>query len=145
MNRRRRVTRLISRMVATLAIGALAGYLVPMVQRDLAPKQEVQAVVPESPVARQFINAFTSDDQAVLTSMGIAADIKLRASRFKAEFTRVDVPVHLGSYVGGGFSLHSYASHVIRNDGTEDVLSWRVATGGGQAALIPPPTTIEDP
>ena len=145
MNRRRRVTRLISRMVATLAIGALVGYLVPMVQRDLAPKQEVQTVVPESPVGRQFINAFTSDDQAVLTSMGVTADIKLRASRFKAEFTRVDVPVHLGSYVGGGFSLHSYASHVVRNDGTEDVLSWRVATAGGQAGLILPPNTIEDP
>jgi len=145
MNRRRRATRWVSRAVATLAVGALVGYLVPMVQRDLAPKQEVQAVVAESPVSREFINAFTADDQTVLTNMGISADIKLRASRFKAEFTRVDVPVHLGSFVGGGFSLHSYASHVVRLDGTEDILSWRVATAGGQAILILPPSTIEDP
>jgi hypothetical protein len=145
MRRRRQVIRWISRAIATMAVGALLGFLVPMVARDLTPKPEVQAVVPESPVSRQFIDAFTADDQGVLTNMGISADVKLRASRFRAEFSRVDRPVHLGSFVGGGFSLHAYAAHVVRQDGTEDLLSWRVATAGGQAILIFPPTTIEEP
>ena len=70
--------------------------------------------------------------------MGVAADAKLRASRFRAQFARVDVPVHLGSYVAGGFSLHAYAAHVVLTDGTEGPASWRVATAGGQAALITP-------
>lgn len=128
-----------------MAIGALLGFLVPTIASDLSPKPEAELLTAESPVARQFINAFTADDQTVLTSMGVAADAKLRASRFRAQFARVDVPVHLGSYVAGGFSLHAYAAHVVLNDGTEEIRSWRVATAGGQAALITPPTTIEEP
>lgn len=137
--------RWLSRAVATVAVGGLLGFLVPTVITDLTPKPEVEAVAAESPVGRQFINAFTADDQAALTSMGIAADVKLRASRFRADFARVDVPVHLGSYVAGGFTLHAYAAHVVRPDDTEDLLSWRVATAGGQVFLIYPPSTIEAP
>ena len=137
--------RWLSRAVATVAVGGLLGFLVPTVITDLTPRPEVEAVAGESPVGRQFINAFTADDQAALTSMGIAADVKLRASRFRADFARVDVPVHLGSYVAGGFTLHAYAAHVVRPDDTEDLLSWRVATAGGQVFLIYPPSTIEAP
>jgi len=118
---------------------------VPTIQSDLAPKPEAEPRTTESAVARQFINAFTADDQGVLTSMGVAADAKLRASRFRAQFARVDVPVHLGSYVAGGFSLHAYAAHVVLPNGTEEIRTWRVATAGGQAALITPPNTIEEP
>ena len=137
--------RWLSRAVATVAVGGLLGFLVPTVITDLTPRPEVEAVAAESPVGRQFINAFTADDQAALRSMGIAADVKLRASRFRADFARVDVPVHLGSYVAGGFTLHAYAAHVVRPDDTEDLLSWRVATAGGQVFLIYPPSTIEAP
>jgi hypothetical protein len=145
MPRRRRWFRRISRGIATIAIGALLGFLVPTVARDLSPQPEAELKVTESPVARQFIDAFTADDQSVLTAMGVPADAKLRASRFRAQFARVDVPVHLGSYVAGGFSLHAYAAHVVLADGTEDLRTWRVATAGGQAALITPPGTIEEP
>jgi hypothetical protein len=145
MRRRRKYIRWVTRAGATLAIGALIGFLVPTVVTDLSPQPEAEAVVAESPVARQFINAFTADDQGALTSMGIAQDVKLRASRFRSDFQRVDVPIHLGSYVAGGFSLHAYASHVVRQDGSDDLLSWRVATAGGQVILIYPPGTIEEP
>lgn len=145
MHRRRIWARRISRGIATIAIGALLGFLVPTVARDLSPQAEAEPRIAESPVARQFINAFTADDQGVLTSMGVPADAKLRASRFRAQFARVDVPVHLGSYVAGGFSLHAYAAHVVLADGTEEIRSWRVATAGGQAALITPPASIEEP
>ena len=137
--------RWLSRAVATVAVGGLLGFLVPTIVSDLTPAPEVASVAAESPVGRQFINAFTADDQAALTSMGLAADVKLRASRFRADFARVDVPVHLGSYVAGGFTLHAYAAHVERPDGTADLLSWRVATAGGQVFLIYPPSTIEAP
>ncbi len=129
-----------------MGVGALMGFLVPTIQRDLSPQPEaVQPRIAESPVGRQFINAFTADDQNVLTSMGVSADAKLRASRFRAQFARVDIPVHLGSYVAGGFSLHAYSAHVVMPDGSEEIRSWRVATAGGQAALITPPGTIEEP
>ena len=143
MTRRRRVVRWTMRALATVAVGGFLGFLVPTVVRDLTPQPEVQAVVAESPAARQFINAFTADDQGALTALGIPADVKLRASRFRSDYQRIDVPVHLGSYVAGGYSLHSYASHVVRADGSEDLLSWRVATAGGQAILILPPNPIE--
>lgn len=145
MRRRKRVTRFVVRGFATVAIGGFLGFLIPTVYTDLAPKEEVLARVPESPVARQFINAFTADDQGVLTQMNISADVKLRASRFRADFARVDPPVHLGSYVSGGFTLHAYAAHAVAPDGTESTLGWRVATAGGEIFLIPPPGQIEEP
>ena len=145
MRRRRQWIQRATRVIATISVGALLGFLVPTIQSDLAPKPEAEPRTTESAVARQFINAFTADDQGVLTSMGVAADAKLRASRFRAQFARVDVPVHLGSYVAGGFSLHAYAAHVVLPNGTEEIRTWRVATAGGQAALITPPNTIEEP
>lgn len=137
--------RRITRIVATVAIGAMLGFLVPTFIDDYTPEPEVQARVAESPVARQFINAYVLDDTATLDAIGAAADDKLQAARFRAEFGRVDAPVHLGSYVGGGFSLHAYAAHVVRPDGTEDTLSWRVVTSGGQAFLVDPPSAGQKP
>jgi hypothetical protein len=145
MRRRRRVTRFLLRGIATAAIGGFIGFLVPTVYTDLTPKSEVLERAPESPVARQFINAFTADDQAALTAMNISSDVKLRASRFRADFARVDVPVHLGSYISGGFSLHAYAAHAVTAEGEETTLGWRVATAGGEIFLIPPPGQIEPP
>ena len=67
----------------------------------------------------------------------------MRASRFRAEFARVDAPIHLGSFVGGGYTVHAYGVHVVRPDGTDDTLSWRVVTAGGQVGVLLPPSPIE--
>lgn len=143
MRRRRIWVRRIGRIGGTVAIGLLIGFLIPTMVHDMSPKPEVQASVPEAPLARQFINAFIADDSAVLDSLHIALDIKNRAARFRADFARVDAPVHLGSYVGGGYTVHAYGIHVVRQDGSEDTLSWRVVTSGGQVGLILPPNPIE--
>ena len=143
MRRRRSVVRWISRAVATVAVGGLLGFLVPTVIADLSPQPEVEAVVAESPVARQFITAFIADDQATLQSMGAAAEITARAAKLHAEYLRVDPPIHLGSYNAGSISLHTYAAHVLTADGNEDLLSWRVISRGGRATLVLPPNPIE--
>jgi hypothetical protein len=143
MRRRRSVVRWISRAVATVAVGGLLGFLVPTVIADLSPQPEVEAVVAESPVARQFITAFIADDQATLQSMGAAAEITARAARLKAEYIRIDPPVHLGSYNAGSISFHTYAAHVLTVDGAADLLSWRVISRGGRATLVLPPNPIE--
>ena len=146
MRRRRRIIRWVTRSVATGAIGLFLGFLIPTVIADLSPKPAIEGTaVPESPVARRFIDAFTADDQLVLTELNIAADVKLRASRFRAEFARVDEPVHLGSFVAGGLTLHAYTAHAVNLDGTETLLGWRVATAGGEVGLISPPGLIEEP
>lgn len=147
MRRRRRITRFIVRGVATAAIGGFLGFLVPTVIADLSPQPTIEeTAVPESPVARQFINAFAADDQDTLTALGVPSDVKLRATRLRADFSRVDPPVHLGSYLGGGGqTLHSYAAHAVQGDGTETTLGWRVVTAGGQAFWIVPPGSIEQP
>lgn len=137
--------RRITKAVATVAIGAMLGFLVPTFVADYSPKPEVQARVAESPVARQFIDAYVHDDTATLDAMGVAAATKLQAARFRAEFARVEEPVHLGSYVGGGFTLHAYAAHVVLPDGSEDLRGWRVATSGGQAFLVDPPSDGQKP
>ena len=147
MRRRRRVIRFITRALATGLIGAFLGFLVPSVYNDLAPSPAVEetASVPESPLARHFIDAFTADNQEALTAMGVGAELKLRATRFRADFARVDHAVHLGSYLAGGFTLHAYAAHAVQQDGTDTTLAWRVATGGGEIVLITPPGLIEEP
>jgi len=142
--RRRRIwVRRISRGIATIAIGALLGFLVPTIISDLSDKPEVEAIVAESPVARQFITAFITDDQGTLQRMGAPAEITARAAKLKAEYVRVDPPVHLGSYNAGGISLHTYAAPVLAIDGTENLLSWRVISRGGRATLVLPPSPIE--
>jgi hypothetical protein len=139
MRRTRRWFRRLAAAFATVAIGAMLGYLVPTVIADYTPKQEVQAQVAESPVARAFIRAFVSDDQATLDDLGVPAQVKLRATSFKTDLASIDQPVHLGSYIGGGFSLHSYAAHARDPEGKDVMLSWRVITAGGQILLLDPP------
>jgi hypothetical protein len=143
MRRTRRWFRRLAAAAATVAIGAMLGYLVPTIIADYSPKPELQAqsVVAESPVARTFIRAFVNDDQATLDSLGVAAPVKLRATSFKTDLASIDQPVHLGSYIGGGFTLHSYAAHAKDAQGADVMLSWRVVTGGGgQIALVDPPS-----
>jgi hypothetical protein len=146
MRRRRLWLRRVTRAVATVSVGALLGFLVPTIAADLTPRPVAEiARVSESPVAREFIDAYTSDDQAALERLGVDADVKLRASRYRSEFERVDPPVHLGSYVGSGFTVHGYASTVVDSTGKPGLLSWRVATVAGRAFVIQPPGRIEAP
>ena len=146
MRRRRVWLRRLTKAAATVVVGAMLGFLVPSVLADMNAKPEVQAQSAESPVARQFITAFVADDQATLDLLQIGADTKAKASRFKAEYVKVDPPVHLGSWIiGGGLTLHAYAAHVVDQSGVEDQLAWRVATGAGSVGLIDPPASTTTP
>jgi hypothetical protein len=146
MPRRRVWTRRFLRGSATLAIGALIGFLVPSIIADFTAEPEVQARTAESPVARQFMTAYVADDQATLDLLGTSAAVKAKAARFKAEYVQVDPPIHLGSWVvGNGATLHAYAARVVDNTGAEDQLAWRLVTGAGQVQLIDPPPSIQTP
>ena len=147
MTRRRVWVRRLFRGVGTLAIGALLGFLIPTISADLTPEPEVaQARVAESPVAREFIDAFVADDQPTLTALAVNAELINRATRFKAEYTQVDRPVHLGSWtVNGGVTLHAYSARVIDSQGVEDQLAWRVATAAGSVGIIDPPGQVTTP
>ena len=137
--------RRLTKVVATMAIGAMLGFLVPTFVADYAPKPDVQARVPESPVARAFIDAYVRNDTATLDALGAPAADKLQAARMPAAFIQVGAPVHLGSWVGGGFTLHAYAAHTVAKDGTEGLRSWRIITAGGQVAIVDPPSDQEKP
>jgi len=146
MQRRRIWMKQITRAIATVAVGALIGFLVPTVSADFTAKPAVQAQTNESPVARSFIDAYVSDDQVTLDRMGASADTKQKAARFKAEYAKVDPPVHLGSWViQNGITLHGYSAHVVDSAGQESQLAWRVFTSAGQAALIDPPPSVQTP
>jgi hypothetical protein len=146
MGRRGVWRRRLSRAVATLVIGGLLGFLVPTIVADFTTKPEAQARTAESPVARQFITAYVADDQATLQLLGTNAATKAKSARVKAEYLKVDPPVHLGSWViGGGASLHAYAADVVDNEGMRDQLAWRVITGGGAVQLIDPPPRTQTP
>jgi hypothetical protein len=47
----------------------------------------------EMPLARQFINAFVTDDATTLDTLGTSIDMKQRASRFLSDYARVDAPI----------------------------------------------------
>ena len=144
MRRRRVWLRRVGRAVGTVAIGALLGFLIPTIVTDMSaqaggPGQRRR--VPARAPVHQRLHRRRPD--APSTACSVRTDIKLRASRFRAEFARVDAPIHLGSYVGGGYTVHAYGIHVVRPDGTEDTLSWRVVTRGGQVGVLLPPSPIE--
>ena len=143
MRRRRKWVRRIGRVGGTVAIGAMLGFLVPTIIAEYQPKPEIQAQVDESPLAREFITAYVTDDQNALERLGASADVRLRASRLPTDFAKVDPPVHLGSFVSSGLALHAYTTHVIMPDGSQDLIGWRVVTAGGQVGLIMPPSPIE--
>ena len=146
MRRRRVWRRRLGRAGATLAIGGLIGFLVPTITQDLSSEPETQSRTAESPVARQFITAYVADDQSTLDLLGVPAAVKAKSARVKAEYVKVDPPVHLGSWViGNGLSLHAYASHVVDNSGADDQLAWRVATQAGRVELIDPPPSVQTP
>jgi hypothetical protein len=146
MRRRRVWVRRLTRVTGTVAIGAMLGFLVPTVMAELSTKPAVETRTAETPVARLFINAYVADDQATLDLLRMSAEVKAKAARFKAEYVKVDPPVHLGSWiVGGGLTLHAYASHVVDRTGQEDQLAWRVATGAGSVGLIDPPASVQTP
>jgi hypothetical protein len=139
-------TRRLTRAAATVAVGALAGFLVPTIAADFTTKPQVQAQTNESPVARAFIAAYVSDDQVTLDRMGATADTKQKSARFKAEYQKVDPPVHLGSWIiNGGITLHGYAAHVVDAQGQDGQLAWRVFTAAGQVSIIDPPPSVQTP
>ena len=124
MRRRRVWVRRLKRATATVAIGGLLGFLVPKMIADFTVQPTVQARTAESAVARQFITAYVTDDQATLDLLDTSAAVKAKSARFKAEYLKVDPPVHLGSWViSNGATLHAYAAHVVDNAGTDDQLA----------------------
>ena len=131
-----------------MAIGGFLGFLVPTVISDLFPTPQAEvdrAAVPESILAREFIDAFTADDQQKLTDLGFSSAVKLRASQLRADYARVDLPVHLGSYLAGRTTLHAYAAHAVRYDGTDAMLGWRFISSGASFAIIWPANEVEAP
>ena len=81
-----------------------------------------------------------------LPAAAVPAAVKAKSARVKAEYIKVDAPVHLGSWViGNGLSLHAYASHVVDNAGADGQLAWRVATQAGRVELIDPPPSVTTP
>lgn len=141
MGRRRKITRFLIRGTATVAIGGFLGFLAPTVVNDLFPTEQAEmdrVFVPESLIARQFIDAFTADDQQKLTELGFSSAVKLRASELRSGYARVDVPVHLGSYLAGRTTLHAYAAHAVRYDGTDEMLGWRFVSSGASFGIIWP-------
>ena len=147
MQRRGVWRRRIGRGVATVAVGGLLGFLVPKVMADFAPTPAAQTgMATESPLARKLIDAYAGDDQETLKAMGAPAAMQAKASRFKAEYQKVDRPVYLGSWVvAGGQTVHAYSAHVLDNMGREDQLAWRVVTLAGSVGLLDPPPSVTTP
>jgi hypothetical protein len=147
LDRRKVWFKRLSTGVVTLAVGGLAGFLVPAVSIDISPKAPT-ILSPDavSPVAREFFVAYVHDDQAALDRLQARAETKAKAARFKAEYATVDQPIHLGSWVvGGGVTLHAYASRVVDASGTESQLAWRVLTVAGSVGIIDPPPSVTTP
>jgi hypothetical protein len=130
-----------------VGVGALLGFLVATVAADFTAKPQVESgQALESPVARSFIDAYVTDDQTMLDRFGASAETKQNSARFKAEYAKVDPPIHLGSWnIGGGITVHGYASHVVDRNGQDDQLAWRVLTLAGSAAIIDPPPSTQTP
>lgn len=147
--RRRRWTRRVGAVLGTLSLGAILGFLVPTVIAEYTPRQDGQSgqlATPtantELPVARAFINAFVTNDQAKLRAIGADEVDAVKANDLASQVTEISPPVLLGSIGAAGVSIQAYASSVTLNDGTRTILSWRVLTSSGRATLILPPQAL---
>jgi hypothetical protein len=142
--RRRRWIRRVRAIAGTVALGGLLGFLVPTVISDFSPRTD--AVIPtsdESPIAREFIDAFVRNDQPRLRQLGANEMESAMANSLASSVAKVGPPVLLGVKALPGFSMQAYASPVVLADGSQSVLSWRVWMFGGLPALIPPPKPLD--
>ena len=151
MQLRRRLRR-VGAIVGTIAIGGLLGFLVPTVVAEYspAPQQQQQpqtrsmaASQVELPIARDFINAFVSNDQARLKALGAGELDTVKANDLAGQVVEVGKPVLLGTVGGPGISIQAYAAPATMTDGTKTILSWRVVTNSGRAGLILPPGALD--
>ena len=141
--RRRRWVRKVGAVFGTVALGALLGFLIPTVIAEFFPREEPQtSVVPsmtadmELPIARQFITAFLENNQPLLRQLGATEIDTVKASDLAIQTQKVGPPVLLGALGANGSSIQAYAADVVLNDGTTNVMSWRVVTISGQPSLI---------
>src|SRR4051794_5454154 len=145
-------TRRVGAIVGTVVLGALLGFLVPTIAAEYAPHHDEPlpgGVAPsngtaELPIARAFINAFVVNDQAALKSLGAGEVDTVKANDLAQQVREVSPPVLLGSVGGPGISIQAYASVATMNDGSQPILSWRVATTPGRAGLLLPPQALGD-
>ncbi len=149
MQLRRRLRR-VGAIVGTVAIGGLLGFLVPTVVAEYSPAPQQQTQVRQAatsmvelPIARDFINAFVSNDQARLKALGAAELDTVKANDLAGQVVDVGKPVLLGSVGGPGISIQAYAAPATMTDGTKTILSWRVVTNSGRAGLILPPGALD--
>jgi hypothetical protein len=152
--RRRRWIRRIGALVGTVALGGLLGFLVPTVVAEYMPApagpsggggaQSVQAGFgsTELPIAREFINAFVTNDQVRLKALGADEVDTVKANDLAGQGLKIGKPVLLGSISGTGVSIQAYAAEVTLPNGSTTILSWRVLTNSGRATLILPPDPL---
>jgi hypothetical protein len=142
--RRRRWMRRIGAVFGTVALGGLLGFLVPTVAAEFAPPVPTAAPrTTESPIARQFITAFLSNDQATLKELKVPEETSIRATTLSTTTKKLGPPILLGVRAFPGASFHAYASMATLGDGTEAILSWRIVMINGLPFLIVPPNPIE--
>ena len=149
--RRRRWMRRIGGFLGTVALGALLGFLVPLIASEYTPTPlatneplPIPTAATELPIARQFINAFVVNDQEKLRQLGADETDTVKANDLANQVSQISTPVLLGSVGGTGASIQAYASDVTMLDGTTRILSWRVLTQSGRATLILPPQSLGD-
>jgi len=142
--------RRVGAIFGTVALGALIGFLIPTIQAEYAPVPQRQLPAntaqsnasAELPIAREFINAFVVNDQTRLRELGAGEIDTVKANDLAQQVQNVSKPVLLGSVGGPGISIQAYASVVTMNDGSKQILSWRVGTNSGRAGLILPPQAL---
>jgi len=148
----RRGLRRVGAIVGTVALGGLLGFIVPTVVAEYSPTPAQQppsqargmpASIVELPIARDFINAFVSNDQAKLKALGAVELDAVKANDLAGQVISVGKPVLLGTVGGPGISIQAYAAEATMTDGSKTILSWRVATNSGRAGLILPPNGLD--
>jgi hypothetical protein len=140
--------RRIGAILGTVALGAMIGFIIPTIGAEYGPAPAHQPLPAgtaqsstnqELPIARAYIDAFVVNDQTRLKELGAAEIDTVKANDLAQQVQHVGEPVLLGSIGGPGISIQAYASVATMNDGTKTILSWRVVTSSGRAALVLPP------
>ena len=148
--RRRRWIRKIGAIFGTIVLGGLLGFLIPTLVAEYSPQPAVDpsqaarapGTAAELPIAREFINAFVTNDQAKLHAIGADETSAVKANDLAGQVTAIGKPVLLGALGAPGASLQAYAAQATMRDGTQTILSWRVLTVSGRVGLVLPPSPL---
>lgn len=126
---------------ATIAVGALLGYIGAALVAPAIGDNPMFGGSGESPIARRYMLALIGGDTAAVHQLRQPTSVAARASDYKSaignpESGHTEALTYLGSGVQGPVSVHSYVVSFVTAGGEKRLIPFALSIAGGKVVHI---------